>query len=289
MKVAIMTDSNSGIMPEDAKDLGLYVIPMPVIVNGEEYYENENITQEQFYEKLKQNADVLTSQPSIFGIAEKWEEMLKEYDQIVYIPMSSGLSGSCQTATVKAEEFNGKVFVVDNKRISVTQKQAVFDALELAKEGKSGEEIKEYLLDTSMKSSIYIMLDTLKYLKRGGRLTPAAALLGSLLRIKPVLTIQGEKLDKFCQVMVQNMGKKKMIEQIEHEINTRFKDELENGKLVVNLAYTNNIEKCEQFKIEVNEMLSKYNLEVTYVDALPLSISCHIGDGALGIAICSKN
>lgn len=288
MKVAIVTDSNSGITQEEAKELGITVIPMPFLINGEEYFEDINLDQEGFYKKLFEDADVSTSQPSIYNINKVWSDLLKEYDEVVHIPMSSGLSASCETAIASAEseEFKGKVFVIDNKRISITQKQSVFDAIKLAKEGKSGSEIKKFLLDTSMQASIYIMVSTLKYLKKGGRLTPAVAAIGSLLKIKPVLQIQGDKLDKFCQVMNVNVGKKRMIEQIIKDIENRFKDLLETKHLRVFMAYTYDKDKCLEFKEEAEKALEKYNIKIEFVDPLSLSVSCHIGENSIAIA-CS--
>ena len=195
--IAIMTDSNSGVTQEQAVDMGIKVLPMPFLIDGETYFEDINLTQEQFYQKLAQDVEISTSQPSPEAVMKAWDELLKEYDSIVYIPMSSGLSGSCQTAKLLAQDYNGKVQVVDNQRISVTQKQSVQDAAELAAAGKTAREIREYLENVKFESSIYIMLDTLKYLKKGGRITPAVAALGSALRLKPVLQIQGEKLDAF--------------------------------------------------------------------------------------------
>lgn len=284
MKVAIVTDSNSGITQSEGKKLGISVIPMPFLINDEEYFEDISLSQSEFYEKLFQNADVSTSQPNIFKVTELWNELLKSYDEIVHIPMSSGLSASCETALNYAKEFNGKVQVVDNKRISVTQKQSVFDAIELAKQGKSALEIKTWLEETSMQSSIYIMVTTLKYLKKGGRVTPAAAALGSLLKIKPILQIQGAKLDKFSQVISYQQGKKKMIEQLIKDIETRFKDFVTQGKFQVSIAYTYLDGKAKEFEAEVNEAIAKYNLKVSFVDPLSLSVACHIGDGALAIA-----
>lgn len=288
MKVAIVTDSNSGITQEEAKKLGITVVPMPFLINGEEYFEDISLTQDEFYKKLFEDADVSTSQPSIFDINKIWSDLLKEYDEIVHIPMSSGLSASCETATASSltDEFKGKVFVVDNKRISITQKQSVLDALKLAKEGKTASEIKEFLLKTSMTASIYIMVNTLKYLKKGGRLTPAVAAIGSLLKIKPVLQIQGDKLDKFCQVMNASVGKKRMIEQIVKDIETRFSEELKTKHLVVFMAYTYDKQKCLEFKEEAEKALEKYNLKIKMVDPLSLSVSCHIGENAIAIA-CS--
>ncbi|MBO4823368.1 MAG: DegV family protein [Clostridia bacterium] len=286
MKVAVVTDSNSGITPEFAQEIGVTVVPMPFLIDEKEYFENINLSQEKFYKKIMGGSDVSTSQPNINSVMDLWRELLKTHDEIVYIPMSSGLSGSCATAANFAKEFNGKVEVVDNHRISVTQKQSVIDAVNLAKAGKSAKEIKDYLLATSMNASIYIMLSTLKYLKKGGRITPAAALIASLLQIKPVLTIQGEKLDKFCQVMSYNQGKKRMIDQMVKELNTRFKPQIEKGNLKVFIAYTYDQAKAELFKAEVEKALQPYGLQVEFVDPLSLSVSCHIGENALAVAYC---
>ncbi len=288
MKVAIVADTNAGISQEDAKKLGVSIVPMPVLIDGEEYFEDISITQPEFYEKLLADADVSTSQPNIYSIVELWKELLKTHDEIVHIPMSSALSASMETATNFAKEFNGKVQVVDNKRISVTLKQSVLDAVKLAKDGKSAKEIKEILEATGPNSSIYILVNTLKYLKKGGRITPAAAAIGSLLKIKPVLAIQGGKLDKFKQVISYAQGKKIMIEQIAKEIETRFAEEHKAGKLKIFIAYTHDVNRALEFEKEINEAFSKYNLSVSFVDALSLSISCHIGDGAIAIA-CSTS
>ncbi len=285
MKIAIVTDSNSGITQAEGKELGIHVIPMPFLINEEEYFEDITLTQDKFYEKLLTGADVSTSQPNISNIVELWDNLLKEYDEIVHIPMSSELSASTETAIHFAEQFAGKVQVVDNHRISITQKQSVFDAIAMAKDGKSAKEIKEWLEKTGSESSIYIMLTTLKYLKKGGRITPAAAALGSMLKIKPVLTIQGGKLDKFAQVISYQQGKKKMIEQIIKEIETRFADLHKAGKLKVFMAYTYVHDKIMEFKAEADEALKPYGLEVEYVDPLSLSVSCHIGEGAIAIAV----
>ncbi len=285
MKIAIVTDSDSGITQAEGKELGIHVIPMPFLINEEEYFEDITLTQDKFYEKLLTGADVSTSQPNISNIVELWDNLLKEYDEIVHIPMSSELSASTETAIHFAEQFAGKVQVVDNHRISITQKQSVFDAIAMAKDGKSAKEIKEWLEKTGSESSIYIMLTTLKYLKKGGRITPAAAALGSMLKIKPVLTIQGGKLDKFAQVISYQQGKKKMIEQIIKEIETRFADLHKAGKLKVFMAYTYVHDKIMEFKAEADEALKPYGLEVEYVDPLSLSVSCHIGEGAIAIAV----
>lgn len=284
--VAIVTDSNSGITQKEAKELGCTVIPMPFLINEEEYFEEINLSQNEFYKKLLMGAEVSTSQPNIFNIVELWKNLLNEFDEIVHIPMSSGLSASTETAISHAKEFNGKVQVVDNHRISVTQRQSVLDALKLAKEGKSAKEIKDWLEETSYDSSIYIMLTTLKYLKKGGRITPATAALGTLLKIKPVLQIQGGKLDKFCQVLSYSQGKKKMIEQIIKDFEQRFKQFEEKGKMKIFIAYTYLKDKALEFKEEVDKAFEKYNIEVELVSSLPLSIACHIGDGAIALACC---
>ena len=194
-KIAIATDSNSGITQAQAKELGIFVLPMPFMINEETFYEDITLDQEGFYEKLESGADVVTSQPSPESVLNLWKEILENYDEIVHIPMSSGLSGSCQSAMMLAEDFDGKVQVVNNQRISVTQRQSALDALMLAERGLDAVEIKDALEADKFNSSIYIMLDTLYYLKKGGRITPAAAAIGTLLKLKPVLQIQGEKLD----------------------------------------------------------------------------------------------
>lgn len=288
MKIAIVTDSNSGITQSEAKELGCFLIPMPFLIDEKEYFEEISLSQEEFYEKLLSGADVSTSQPNIFSVTELWKNLLKTYDQIVHIPMSSGLSASTETAINAAKDFNGKVEVVDNKRISVTLKQSVIDAINLAKDGKNAKEIKDWLENTALDSSIYIMVTTLKYLKKGGRITPAAAAIGSLLKIKPILQIQGSKLDKFCQVISFNQGKKRMIEQMIYDIEHRFKSQLDAGKLKIQMAYTHAKDKCLEFKEEADKELEKYGLKVEMIDPLSLSVACHIGDGAIAIA-CSTS
>ncbi len=288
MKVAVVTDSNSGITQEEAKNIGCTVIPMPFLIDNQEYFEEINLSQSEFYDKLLGGADVSTSQPNIFSVVEVWKDLLKTYDEVVHIPMSSGLSASTETAIKAAEEFGGKVQVVDNHRISVTLKQSVFDAINLAKDGKSAKEIKQWLEDTSKDSSIYIMLTTLKYLKKGGRITPAAAALGTLLKIKPVLQIQGGKLDKFCQVISYAQGKKKMIDQIIKDIENRFGNLQKEHKLKVFVAYTHVKDKALEFETEINKALEKFNIKVEIVNPLSLSIACHIGDGAIAVACATS-
>ena len=285
-KIAVVTDSNSGITQKEAEELkDVYVIPMPFTIDGEEYFEDINLSQEQFYQKLTNDADISTSQPSIANITELWDKLLKKYDYILHIPMSSALSMSCETAENFAKEYNGKVLVIDNKRISVTQKQSVYDALTLIKQGKSAEEIKDILLKTSMDASIYIMVDTLKYLKKGGRITPAAAAIGTLLRIKPVLKIQGGKLDQFAKALNDKVARERMIDAMKKDIETRFSDLKAKGELNIFVAYTNCREKAEEFAKQITEAIS--DVPLTFVDPLSLSVSCHIGSGALAIA-CSR-
>ena len=289
MKTAIVTDSNSGITQKEAEQMGISVVPMPVLIDGELYYEDITLTQEQFYQKLKSDAQVSTSQPNPIDVGDIWDKVLKDYDELVYIPMSSGLSETCNTLSHYAEteeRFKNKVFVVDNQRISITQRQSVIDGLELAKEGKSGKEIAEWLLNTKMTSSIYIMVDTLKYLKTGGRLTPAVAMIGTLLKIKPVLQIQGFKLDQYAKVRKLADAKTTMINAIKKDLETRFKDQVAAGKMQLAIAHTENFEEAKKFKEEINDAIP--NLEVKYVDPLSLSVSCHIGPGALAVACMIK-
>lgn len=283
-KIAIMTDSNSGITQKEAEVLRIRVLPMPFLIDGETFFEEISLTQEQFYERLAQDVDISTSQPSPEDVTKAWEELLEENESIVYIPMSSGLSGSCQTAIMLADDYEGKVQVVDNQRISVTQRQSVLDAIELAKEGKTAVQIKEILEANKFESSIYIMLDTLKYLKKGGRITPAAAALGSALRLKPVLQIQGEKLDAFSIARTKKQGVSKMLAAIEEDIKTRFGglDNMENIHMEV--AHTVN----EEAALELVEMIKeRFGVETVDMYPLLLSISCHIGAGSLAVA-CSK-
>ena len=282
-KVAILTDSNSVITQAQSKELGVKVIPMPFFIDGEQYFEDINLTQEEFYEKLQQDADISTSQPSIGEIQDAFDELLKEYDELVYIPMSSGLSGTCQTATMVADDYDGKVQVVNNQRISVTMRQSVLDAKELAKRGKSAAEIKEILEKHKMESSIYITLDTLKYLKKGGRITPAAAAIGTMLKLNPVLQIQGEKLDAFAKARTVKQAKKMMIDAMRNDFDHRFNDP-EGKNMYLEMAYTHNLEDAEAFKKEVEAEFP--GMEIV-LNPLSLSVSCHIGPGALAVA-CSK-
>ncbi len=278
-KVKIVTDSNSGITQSEAKELGISVLPMPFLIDGNEYFEDINLTQEEFYAHLKGDAAVSTSQPAVGNVTELWDSLLADGSEIVHIPMSSGLSESCHTAEGLAKEYGGRVQVVDNQRISITQKESVYDAIKLAEQGRSAAEIKDYLLRTKFDSSIYISLDTLKYLKKGGRLTPAAALIGTILKIKPVLQIQGEKLDAFKKVQTLKKAKEVMIAALRSDFETRFKKLVENGEMVISIAHTANDAEAEIFKGELAAAFP--NVPIHFCDPLSLSVSCHIGPGAL--------
>ncbi len=280
-KIAIITDSNSGITLDEAQKIGVKIIPMPFQINGKDYLEEVNLSQEQFYELLRQNADISTSQPAIGYITSLWEETLKEYDQIVHIPMSSSLSMSCETAMMLAKDFNNRVAVVDNQRISITQRHSVLDALSLAENGYDAWEIKSILEKEKLESSIYITVDTLKYLKKGGRVTPAGAAIGDFLQIKPVLQIQGGKLDAYAKAIGYKKAKRIMLEAMKKDFDTRFHATPETFSL--ELAYTGDKTLINNFIAEVHSVFPGYPL---LIHPLPLSISCHIGPGALAIA-CS--
>ena len=282
-KIAVLTDSNSGITQEQAKELGVYVIPMPFFIDGQQYFEGINLTQEEFYEKLKNDADISTSQPSVGELQDEWDKLLKEYDEIVFIPMSSGLSGTCQTAAMLSDDYDGKVQVVNNQRISVTMRQSVVDARELAEKGRTAEEIKNILEAHKMDSSIYITLETLKYLKKGGRITPAAAAIGTMLKLNPVLQIQGEKLDAFAKARTVKQAKSIMIDAMKSDFEKRFNNP-DGSQINLEMAYTHDIAAAEAFKEEVQAAFP--NNEIV-MNPLSLSVSCHIGPGALAIA-CSK-
>lgn len=287
-KVAIITDSNSGITQAEAKELGVFVLPMPFMIGEKEFFEDIDLTQEQFYEKLQDGENICTSQPALTQVTELWDKVLEDYDEIIHIPMSSGLSGSCESAYMLSQEepYDGKVFVVDNQRISVTQRQSVIDARDLAAIGKTGREISDILIRDKFESSIYIMLDTLHYLKKGGRITPAAAAIGTLLKLKPVLQIQGEKLDAYSKARTTNMGKETMKNAIKNDIVNRFgglDKALDN--IYLQIAYTKDLESALQFKEEVLQEFPGFDI---IVHPLSLSVSCHIGPGALALACCKK-
>lgn len=280
-KIAVITDSNSGITQSEAKELGIRVVPMPFYINGELFLEDITLTQEEFYQRLGEDADISTSQPSPGDIVDLWEEVLEEYDEIIYIPMSSGLSGSCQTAIMLAQDYDGKVLVVDNQRISVTQRQSVLDALAMAEKGMTGQEIYDVLMKEKLEASIYITVDTLKYLKKGGRITAAGATLGTMLNIKPVLQIQGEKLDAFAKVRGLKAAKKTMINAVEADVKDRFA-----GKEVyIHGAYTCSDEEAEEWRQELMEKFQGYDIRM---DRLSLSVACHIGPGSRAVTCIKK-
>ncbi len=283
-RIAIVTDSNSGITQAQAKEMGVSVLPMPFMIDEETYYEDITLSQPAFYEKLMAGAAVVTSQPTPESVMNLWNGLLKEYDEIVHIPMSSGLSGSCQSAMMLAEDYDGRVHVVNNQRISVTQRQSVLDALALIEQGKNAAQIKEFLEKDKFNSSIYIMLDTLYYLKKGGRITPAAAALGTILKLKPVLQIQGEKLDAFAKARTVSQGKTIMINAIRNDMNNRFGGAAPDN-ICLAMAYTYDLKAAEQFREEVRAAFPGFDI---YMDPLSLSVSCHIGPGALAVTCCKK-
>ena len=286
MRIAVVTDSNSGITQSQAKEMGVFVLPMPFMIDGETYFEDINLTQEQFYEKLENDADISTSQPSPEAVMKLWDEVLKEYDQLVHIPMSSGLSGSCQTAMMLAmeDQYEGKVFVIDNQRISATLYQSVKDAQMLAAKGADGAHIKKRLEETKMESAIFITVDTLKYLKKGGRITPAVAMIGTLLKIKPILSIFGEKLDSYAKARTVKQAKVTMVEAMIKELDERLGDpQCKHTHLGV--AHTQNAQAAEEFKKELEAMFPYADVVVT---PLSLSVSCHIGPGSLAITATRK-
>ena len=277
-KVAIVTDSNSGITQKRGEELGIYVLPMPFFIDGELYLEDITLSQEQFYEKLGADSEISTSQPSPGDVMDLWDKLLEDYDEIVCIPMSSGLSSTCETALSLAQDYDEKVQVVNNQRISVTQEQSVYDAIKLRDEGKSAAEIRQVLEKEKMQASIYITVDTLKYLKKGGRITPAAAAIGTVLNLKPVLQIQGEKLDAFAKVRGWKAAKKTMLNAIEKDLTDRFADVKD--QMVLGMAYT-----CS--KEEADEIQTRFPDYELVEGPLSLSIACHIGPGAMAIT-CMK-
>lgn len=284
-KVAVVTDSNSGITQSQAKELGVHVLPMPFMMDGESYFEDINLTQELFYEKLAAGAEISTSQPSIGSVMELWQSLLEEYDEIVHIPMSSGLSASCESALVIAEEYGGRVQVVNNQRISVTQRQSALDAVTLADAGWDAARIKEHLEKVKFEASIYIMLDTLKYIKKGGRITPAGAAIGTILNIKPVLQIQGEKLDSCAKARGTKQGRRMMISAMRNDFTKRFAGCSDPEHMWLYVVHSNSLEAGLSFKKEVEEAFPGYDI---HTDPLSLSVACHIGHGAIAIACCKK-
>ncbi len=280
-KIAIVTDSNSGITQKEAKELGIRVLPMPFYINGKLFFEDITLTQEEFYRRLEEDADISTSQPSPGDVIDLWDELLEEYDEIIHIPMSSGLSSSCETAQGLAKDYDGRVHVIDNQRISISQRRSVLDAIEMKEKGMSAQEIDDVLMKEKLEASIYITVDTLKYLKKGGRVTPAAAAIGTVLNLKPVLQIQGEKLDSYAKVRGWKAAKKTMLDAAQKDLEGRFK-----GKEVyIQAAYTCSDEEALAWKAEIEERFPGHDI---HMDRLSLSVSCHIGAGSRAVACIKK-
>lgn len=283
-KIAVVTDSNSGITPEEGKEHGIFVLPMPFYINDELFFEEISLSQAEFYERLKEDAEIHTSQPSPGDVLELWDKLLKDYDEIVHIPMSSGLSSTCDTAIVLSQDYDGRVQVVNNQRISVTQRQSVYDALELAQRGHSASEIKEILEACKFRSSIFITVDTLKYLKKGGRVTPAAAAIGTVLNLKPVLQINGEKLDAFAKVRGMKAARKTMLDAMKHDFETKYAGLDPLKEIHLEVAYTCGPQELEEWVSEVRTAFPGMELAIY---PLSLSVSCHIGPGSIALA-CSQ-
>ena len=281
-KTAIVTDSNSGITPAEAEERGIYLVPMPFFIDGELFYEGVNLSHEDFYSKMAAGADISTSQPTPGAVLDLWDTLLEDHDELVYIPMSSALSGSCATAEALAEDYDGRVTVVDNQRISATQRQSVLDAVSMVNDGQDASRINEVLLRDKLEASIYITVDTLKYLKKGGRITAAAAAFGTVLGIKPVLQIQGEKLDAFAMAHGMKSAKKQMLDAVEKDLETRFA-----GKkgVYVAAAYTCSDDEAKLWAEEIRARFGdRFN---GYIAPLSLSVACHTGPGAYGVG-CVK-
>lgn len=280
-KIGIITDTNSGLSVELAKENEILLIPMPVSVNGEEYFENVNLSQAAFFEYMANDAVVSTSQPSPAAVMGCWDEALKTYDELIYIPMSSALSSSCQSAKMFAEDYNGKVFVIDNRRISVSQKQSALDAAKWRAQGVSAREISERLMDTALDASIYLAVDDLKYLKKGGRITPSVAAIGTVLNIKPVLKIQGGKLDTYKKVRGMQSAKLALVDAIRNDLENRFKDK----PIKLWAAYAGSAELGEAWFEYARKKFPDYEV---HCDVLPISIGCHAGPGAVGLGITQE-
>lgn len=282
-RIAIMTDSNSGIMPAEASNYGIHVLPMPIIIDGTTYFEGIDITVEEFYQKQTSGSVITTSQPSPGDVTDMWDRLLQTHDEIVFIPMSSGLSNTCQTALLLADEepYKDRVFVADNHRISVTQALSVLDAKSLAEKGLTAREIRDILEEEAMDATIYIAVDTLEYLKKGGRITAAAAALGTILKIKPVLTIQGDKLDSFAKARGMKSAFRLMVEAVKADITSRLSHLREQGLLKVGIANTMmDPDKLDEFKEEMKKNFP--DMELVYFP-LTMSIGTHVGPGGLGI------
>ncbi len=286
MKIAIATDINSGITPSEAESLGVLLVQVPIIIDGEQHYQDVDLTQEQFYAAMRSGARVSTAQPSIYSVGEFWQETLKEYDYIIHIPLSSSLSEAYyQMAKLAENDFAGKVSVIDNKRVSITLRQSVIDAKKMADEGKSPDEIVSWLNETRLQSSIYLTVATLEYLKRSGRLSAPTAFFGSLMNIKPILQIQGEKLEQFKKVRKMSDAKAAMIQAVQNDLYGKFKEYTDQGKMGIGIAHTDNLAAAEKFKEEILPLFP--DVKFLKLDALNLSVAAHVGPGILGFG-CAR-
>lgn len=283
-RIAVVADSNSGYTPLEAAQAGVHFIAMPFYIDEKEYYEGVNLSQEEFFEFLKNDSQVSTSQPSPESMLKLWDELLETYDEIIYLPMSSGLSGTCQTANMLAQDYEDKVYIVDNQRISAPLKHSIQDAMTMAELGKTAKEIKAYLEETKMDSAVYITVDTLKYLKKGGRVTPAAVALGTLLKIKPVLQIHGEKLDSYAKARTMGQAKKIMLDALKKDVAQYADGKAESVHF--DIAHTQNLQGAMDMKAQIEEAFP--GCEVSIIDPLSLSVACHIGEGAVGVAWTKK-
>ncbi|MCD7806395.1 MAG: DegV family protein [Lachnospiraceae bacterium] len=284
MKTAVMTDTNSGMMECDAERYGIHMVAMPIIIDEKTYYEGRDIDSAAFFEALYSDKNVSTSQPSPVDVMESWERVLQMgYDEIIYIPMSSGLSESCATAIALSKEYEGKVYVADNHRISVTQWAAALHARKLASLGKTAAWIKETLEQTAYDASIYITVDTLDFLKKGGRITPAVAAIGTALHIKPVLSIQGDKLDSFAMARSMKKGISVMIDTLRKDIETRFGGE--DNVIVATAGSGLTQEEKDSYMAEVRKAFPRHQVEYY---PLPLSTCVHLGRGAFGVGTYPK-
>lgn len=284
--VVIMTDSNAGMTQEEGERYGVEILPMSFIINGKIYYEGEDISQEAFFRKLEENAQVSTSQPAPGEVTERWEKLLKRHDEVVYIPMSSGLSKSCETAQILAKEYGGRVQVVDGRRISVPQKMMVLDGLALVKEGKSAAAIKAMLEESAADCAIYIAVDTLKYLKRGGRITGAAAAVGTMLNIKPVLLVKGERLDAYEKARGAKAARRILLQAVREELEGPFRQYAEKNEVCIQMAHTCLDEALiTEWESQIREAFPNMRLDTA---PLPLCTACHIGPNGLGIGITRR-
>lgn len=283
MKVAIVTDTNSGITADEARELGIFLLPMPVLIDGVSFLETVDIQAADVYAAMERDADISTSQPAPGAIMELWEDVLaRGYDEIVYIPMTSGLSGSCHSAAILAEDFDGRVFVVDNRRISATQRLSIMEARAMAQSGSTAAQIKQYLEETALRASVYLSVDTLKYLQKGGRLSTSSAVVGTLLNIKPVLFLGGDKIDPVAKVRGMKAAQKKMIESIEQEIRSRFSSYPAQNLRVMTAGTLRTEEEIAQWRDTVQAAFPDKDV---FYNPLPCSIATHVGPSAMGIAV----